>query len=55
VRRLSAASFIEQVLGDARIQELPAELQQRLLQVALMSPSARARELRIAFEEAARG
>lgn len=55
MRRLSAASFLEQVLDDARVQALPAELRQRLLKVALMPPSARVRELQKAFEEAARG
>jgi hypothetical protein len=55
VQRLSAASFIEQVLEDARAQNLPLKLRQRLLKVALMPPSARVRELQKAFEDAARG
>ena len=55
MRRLSAASFVEQVLDDARVQELPTELRQRLLKIALMPSGARMRELQKAFEEAARG
>lgn len=55
MRRLNAADFIEEVLNDARVQELPPALRERLMEAARMPPSARVRELQKAFEEAARG